>query len=173
MGSGEISGIELVDAGRVYFDAQRSDEGLELTPTMDIGSRTIALGEDVVAGSVGRHGVWALAEDGHTVQIAPVEHTLEPETRFLVRRPSTITVPAGEQQQFFSGLYQRLGRRVSFVSRDGSVSLPQITPRRWLLLRRINRTMWWSSIRRSITVPQDSMITPAICRLRGSCVPRR
>ena len=128
VGSGEISGIELVNAGRVYFDAQRSSEGLELTPTMDIGSRTIALGEDVVAGSVGRHGVWALAEDGHTVQIAPVEHTLEPETRFLVRRPSTITVPAGEEEQFFSGLYQRLGRRVSFVSRDGSVSLPQITP---------------------------------------------
>lgn len=133
VGSGDISGIELVDSGRVYFDAQRTDAGLELIPTMDIcartiGARTIALGEDVAAGTVGRHGVWALAEDGHTIEIAPVDHTLEPEARFLVRRPSAITVPAGEVDHFFSGPYQRLGRRVSFVSSDGSVALPQITP---------------------------------------------
>lgn len=129
IGTGGIDGIELLGESTVALEATRAGEGpLELQPVLRMGRRRVVLADDVPAGLVGRFGAYALAEDGHTVELAPSPERIDESTRHLVVRPSPVSIPAGEVDSFFSGAYARLGRRITLSSPDGSVQLPRIAP---------------------------------------------
>lgn len=129
IGTGMVESVELLESSSVKMDFSKTpDGGLCLEPTLRIGGRRVVLADDVPAGTVGRHGAYALGTDGETLEMAPSDERIDDATRHMVVRPSTADIPADEVKDFFSGVYARLGRRVRLNSPDGSVELPRIAP---------------------------------------------
>ncbi|WP_394161923.1 SNF2-related protein [Galactobacter valiniphilus] len=129
IGSGEVAGIELQESASVGLEARREGEGdLMLEPVLHLGERRLVMDDAEPLGTVGRHGAYAMAPDGRTLQLAPTETRIDEPARHLVVRPQVVTVPAEQIRDFFSGVFSRLARRVSLTSPDGSVELPVIQP---------------------------------------------
>ncbi len=129
IGSGEVAGIELQESASVGLEARREGEGdLILEPVLHLGDRRLVMDDAEPLGTVGRHGAYAMAPDGRTLQLAPTETRIDEPSRHLVVRPQVVTVPADQIRDFFSGVFSRLARRVSLTSPDGSVELPTIQP---------------------------------------------
>jgi len=129
IGTGEIASVRVLEQAGISLEAHRGEnQDLVLEPVLHLGGRRLVVNDDEPVGTVGRHGAYAMATDGRTMELAPTVGRIDEPTRHLVVRPGVIRVPEAEGKEFFSSLYGRLARRVQLSSPDGSVELPQIQP---------------------------------------------
>ncbi|MET3767345.1 superfamily II DNA or RNA helicase [Marisediminicola sp. UYEF4] len=116
--------------------------GLQLVPRVTIDSRTHAI---AATAAIGDHGVYcyeagiegapsrstgpgtgraAAPNRGAAFVLAPTRERLSPEQRRLVGDARTLTVPAGEVEEFLGDYYPRMRRSIPIASSDGSVGFP-------------------------------------------------
>ena len=119
--------VELLDdAVEVVLDVTAVDEGLLLRPSID-GAGPDA-GDLQLVGEPAHGVVWTEAgDDGERVRLAPFGADLTPELGELVAGRD-ILVPEADVERFVALFLPRLGERVTVISSDDSVDLPQPEP---------------------------------------------
>lgn len=123
--------VRLEDApAEVVLDVVASDSGLTLTPVVDVPGGRAADGAAVEVQLIGEpaHGALVTGDDG--LVLTPFVAPLTPDVAELVTARRSVTVPEEDVERFLAIYLGRLRARVTVVSSDGSVDLPETQPPR-------------------------------------------
>jgi superfamily II DNA or RNA helicase len=120
--------------GRLSLAVGRDGCGLELEPRIDVAGEQVLLGACLLLGEPA-HGIawWQTPDEPEPqprqriLRLAPLAGVVDVELRGLLARP-TIRIPQRDAARFLADYYPALRRRVSVVSADDSVDLPQPNP---------------------------------------------
>ncbi len=124
------------DDAEIAVDARRGPDGARLHAVLRVGGQV----RDAAALSfLGHpaHGVTVNEPDpGTALLIARLDHPASPALAGLVARGGSVTIPAGDVDRFLRDWYPDLRARVTVVSADDSLPLPEVlTPRLRLTVR--------------------------------------
>jgi len=110
----------------VGLDAHRSETGLTLSPTLTIDGERHAPEK---AGAIADHGIYSFdLAPVVSVTLAPTASPLTREQRRLLGRPTTVTVPGDDVDEFMREFYPALQRAIEVTSTDASVQFPDVDP---------------------------------------------
>ncbi|HEU5033402.1 MAG TPA: DEAD/DEAH box helicase [Mycobacteriales bacterium] len=125
----EDIGVTLAEhPAQVVLDLRRRASGAELTADVRVPGHGMAAGAVLVGDPA--HGI-AVAGDGRLL-LAPLEHPLEPATMRLLRQ-RRLALSEADLPRFLARYYPALRRRLTVVSSDETVDLPDVAPPRLLL----------------------------------------
>jgi len=118
-----VTNLQLVP--RVTIDAV----GRDIASSATIGDHGVYCYEAGVEGAPSRStgsgtGRAAAPNRGAAFVLAPTRERLSPEQRRLVEEARTLSIPAGEVEEFLRDYYPRMRRSIPIISSDASVEFP-------------------------------------------------
>jgi superfamily II DNA or RNA helicase len=123
----------LDEPAHLTLEVAREEGELALRPSLSAGSERPALDAMLLLGDPAHGVAWWRAEgvedpltDGD-LRLAPLSEPVDPVLRNLVDVRG-LSVPPGDESQFFTRYYPALSQRVRLVAADDSVELPQPQP---------------------------------------------
>lgn len=115
------------EAASVTLDAASDSKGkLTLSPVIAIDAQPIA---SALSGAIGDHGIYSYSFGPQlAVVFAPTAEPLGAERRALLASSKPLVIPAADVDEFLTGYYPTLRRRVEITTTDASVTFPQVEP---------------------------------------------
>ncbi len=121
--------VLVAEGAELQLDLTRAPAGMTLRPQLRSGDETRSLESAVLTGNPA-HGIawWSDADGGRgPLYLARLATAVPPSVRTIVDQ-AELTVPAEQEERFFSKYYPALRQRVPLASSDSSVELPQPVP---------------------------------------------
>ena len=111
----------------VTLDAASDAAGnLALAPVVAIDNRPLAA---ATTGAIADHGIYSYSFHPHLeVVFAPTAEPLGAERRALLSNTAPVVIPAAEIDEFLTGYYPTLRRRVKITTTDTSIAFPEVEP---------------------------------------------
>ncbi|NJC21450.1 superfamily II DNA or RNA helicase [Arthrobacter pigmenti] len=139
LGADKVQTVTLCKSVSVHLDVVSDGSGLSLSPYAEIDGEAL---DPTALGVIGSpaHGLffWNNEEarrslTGRHITLAPTTGPLHEALSSLIAAREPLQIPDAGRQAFLDDYYPQLRHRISVISRDGSVALPDIAPPALLL----------------------------------------
>ena len=133
LAAGPATTVRRGSAAELTLDARQASDGLTLAPRLAIDGVDVQTGK---SRPIGRHGIYALDDEGKTIILAPTNAPLTDEQTAMLGpgRPPTVRIPTTAIRDFFADYLPELRGRVVLGSSDGSVEIPEPAPATLILV---------------------------------------
>lgn len=115
------------ETAQVTLDAASDSTGkLTLSPVVAINGQPVAAAQ---AGAIADHGIYSYSFGPQlAIVFAPTPEPLGVEPRALLTSAEPLVIPKNDVNEFLTGYYPMLRRRVEITTTDASVAFPEVEP---------------------------------------------